>query len=62
MGKPLRPLTLRDYNQDSLERRIKELEDRPDQNWFVVKRFNVFEHDYRVYCAVVKQGDDTFVR
>lgn len=57
MNKPLRPLTLKDYNQESLERRITELEKRPNQKWYVVKRFETFENDYRMYCAVVKQGD-----
>lgn len=60
--KQLKPITLKDYNKNSLERRIAELENRPGQGWYVIKRFESFDHDYRVYCAVMKIGDDTFVK
>jgi hypothetical protein len=60
--KKLPPITLKDYNKESLDRRIQELLDRPDQNWYLVKRGSVFINDYLTYIAVMKQGDDTFVR
>lgn len=61
MPRKLQPITLKDFNYDSLTKRIESLLNRPNQNWYVIKRGDLFQHDYRIYYAVMKQGDETFV-
>jgi hypothetical protein len=60
-GNEVKPLLMKDYNESSLTRRIDDMVNR-NQNWYLIKRGETFEHSYKIFWAVLKQGDETFAK